>query len=46
MAVSAVLGLLTWALVKAGWLRAWWFVVTVAFAVAALLRLTLLAPEL
>ncbi|MEW2318681.1 hypothetical protein [Streptomyces bauhiniae] len=46
LAVSVVLGLLTWGFVKAGWVRAWWFVVAAGFAVAALLRLTLLVPKL
>ncbi|MFD9094842.1 hypothetical protein [Streptomyces collinus] len=41
-----VLALLTWVFVKAEWLRRWWYVVPVALAVAALLRLTLLAPAL
>ncbi|MFS0698111.1 hypothetical protein [Streptomyces nitrosporeus] len=46
LAFSAVTALLTWAVVKAHWLRAWWHAVPAALAVAALLRLTLLAPDL
>ncbi|MER5633214.1 hypothetical protein [Streptomyces nitrosporeus] len=44
LAFSAVTALLTWVFVKAHWLRTWWHAVSAALAVAALLRLTLLAP--
>ncbi|MEK8141785.1 hypothetical protein NKH18_01460 [Streptomyces sp. M10(2022)] len=43
---SGLVALLTWAFVKAEWLRKWWHAIPAALAVAALLRLTLLAPEL
>ncbi|MFJ3279632.1 hypothetical protein [Streptomyces halstedii] len=46
LALSAVTALLTWLFVRAEWLRRWWYALPVAFAVAALLRLTLLAPGL
>ncbi|MFH9432086.1 hypothetical protein ACH4JZ_27835 [Streptomyces sp. NPDC017615] len=46
LAGSVVLGLLTWGFVKAGWVRRWWYVAPVVLGVAALLRLTLLAPQL
>ncbi|MDF6021282.1 hypothetical protein [Streptomyces sp. JH34] len=44
--LSTVMGLLTMAFVKAEWLRKWWYAIPAAFAIAALLRLTLLAAEL
>ncbi len=43
---SVLLALLTWATVKARWLRAWWYAIPAALALSALLRLTLLAPGL
>ncbi|MFE5853340.1 hypothetical protein ACFQ61_08990 [Streptomyces sp. NPDC056500] len=46
LALTAVTALLTWLFVKAEWLRRWWFALPAVFAVAAILRLTLLAPEL
>ncbi|MFJ3660958.1 hypothetical protein ACIPPM_10880 [Streptomyces sp. NPDC090119] len=45
LAISVVLALLTWVFVKAEWVRTWWYAVPAVLAVAALLRLTLLAPE-
>lgn len=46
LGVAAVVALLTLLFVKAQWLRRWWFAVPAVTALAALLRLTLLAPEL
>lgn len=46
LAFSVVMALLTWVFVKAEWLRRWWYAIPVVLAVGALLRLTLLAPEL
>jgi hypothetical protein len=46
LAFSGVVALLTWLFIKAKWLRKWWYAVPAVLAVAALLRLTLLAPEL
>lgn len=46
MGIAVFGGLLTLAFVKAGWLRTWWYALPVALAVAVLLRLTVLAPEL
>ena len=46
LALTAVTAGLSWVFVKAGWLRRWWYTVPSALAVAALLRLTVLAPEL
>ncbi|MFC7929387.1 hypothetical protein ACPCAE_30995 [Streptomyces cinereoruber] len=43
---AAFLALVTWIVAKAGWLRKGWHVLPAALAFAALLRLTLLAPEL
>jgi hypothetical protein len=43
---SAGTALLTWVFVLAEWVRRWWYAVPVLLAVAALLRLTLLAPHL
>lgn len=37
---------LTLLFVKAGWLRAWWYLLPAVLGLAALLRLTVLAPEL
>ncbi|MFJ4282981.1 hypothetical protein [Streptomyces massasporeus] len=45
LVVSAVTALLTWLLVKATWLRKWWYAIPTALAIAALLRLTVFAPE-
>ncbi|NUV63152.1 hypothetical protein [Streptomyces sp. CAI-85] len=46
LALSALTALLTWVFVKAEWLRRWWYGVPALLAAVALLRLTLLAPEL
>ncbi|MFD7407254.1 hypothetical protein ACFV7R_32330 [Streptomyces sp. NPDC059866] len=46
LALAAVTAGLTWVFVKAEWLRRWWYVIPTVLAVAAVLRLTLLAPEL
>lgn len=46
LAFSAVIALLTWVFVKAEWLRRWWFTLPALLAFAAVLRLTLLVPEL
>ncbi|MEU5532096.1 hypothetical protein [Streptomyces sp. NPDC020362] len=46
LALCAVMALLTWVFARAGWLRRWWYGIPAALAVAALLRLTLLAPGL
>ena len=46
LALTAVTTGLSWVFVKADWLRRWWYTVPSALAVAALLRLTVLAPEL
>jgi hypothetical protein len=46
LAVAAATALPTVLFVKARWLRTWWFVLPAVLATAALLRLTLLAPEL
>ncbi|MBV7674203.1 hypothetical protein STHAL_32665 [Streptomyces halstedii] len=46
LALSVLTALLAWLFVKAEWLRAWWYAVPLALAIAALLRLTLLAPAL
>ncbi|MEU8540723.1 hypothetical protein AB0C52_12195 [Streptomyces sp. NPDC048717] len=46
LSFSAVMALVTWITSKAGWLRTWWHAIPTVLAVAALLRLTLLAPEL
>ncbi|MFG2721387.1 hypothetical protein ACGFW5_24275 [Streptomyces sp. NPDC048416] len=43
---SALLAMLAWVTVKAAWLRTWWYAIPATLAVAALLRLTLLAPQL
>lgn len=44
MGVTAVTGILTLLFVKAGWLRRWWFTMPALIAIAAVLRLTVLAP--
>lgn len=46
LAFSGVVALLTWMFVKAEWLRKWWYVIPSILVIAALLRLTLLGPEL
>jgi len=46
LVIAAVSTLLTWAFVKARRLCGWWYVLPAVLAVAALLRLTVLAPEL
>ncbi|WP_329350697.1 hypothetical protein OG226_30895 [Streptomyces sp. NBC_01261] len=46
LALTAVTAGLSWAFVKGEWLRRWWYAIPSALAVAAVLRLTLLAPEL
>jgi hypothetical protein len=46
LALAAVTAGLTWVFVKAVWLRRWWYAVPAGLAVAALLRWTVLAPEL
>ncbi|GAA0666328.1 hypothetical protein GCM10009535_52620 [Streptomyces thermocarboxydovorans] len=46
LAFSAVMAFLTWVFVKAEWVRKWWYAIPTVLAVSALLRLTLLAPEL
>ncbi|MEV6512299.1 hypothetical protein AB0M61_40115 [Streptomyces sp. NPDC051642] len=46
LALTAVTAGLSWVFVKAEWLRRWWYAIPSALALAALLRLTLLAPEL
>ncbi|GAB2963409.1 hypothetical protein GCM10023080_025240 [Streptomyces pseudoechinosporeus] len=43
---SGVMALLTWLFIKAKWLRKWWYAIPTALAIAALLRLTVLAPEI
>jgi hypothetical protein len=46
LTLSIVTALLTWVFIKAEWLRRWWYAPPAALGVAALLRLTLLAPSL
>ncbi|MFI5882119.1 hypothetical protein [Streptomyces sp. NPDC051554] len=46
LALTAVTAGLSRVFVKAGWVRRWWYAVPAGLAVAAVLRLTLLAPEL
>lgn len=46
LAFCSVMTLLTWVFVKAEWLLRWWYAVPVVLALAALLRLTVLAPSL
>ncbi|WP_030766739.1 MULTISPECIES: hypothetical protein [unclassified Streptomyces] len=46
LALAAVIGLLTRVFVKAEWLRGWWFTLPVLPAIAVILPLTLLMPEL
>ncbi|GAA3112411.1 hypothetical protein [Streptomyces echinatus] len=45
LAFCSVMALLTWVFVRAEWLGRWWYTVPVVLAIAALLRLTLLAPS-
>ncbi|MDQ1007436.1 hypothetical protein QFZ82_001921 [Streptomyces sp. V4I23] len=45
LGLTVVAALLTLPFVKARWLRRWWFAVPAMFALAAVLRLTLLAPQ-
>jgi hypothetical protein len=45
LGLTVVAALLTVLFVKARRLRRWWFAVPAALALAALLRLTLLAPQ-
>ncbi|MER6433648.1 hypothetical protein ABT272_38885 [Streptomyces sp900105245] len=46
LAFCSVMALLTWVFVKAEWLRRWWYAIPAVLALAALLRLTLLGPDL
>ncbi|MFG2377357.1 hypothetical protein ACGFY9_38580 [Streptomyces sp. NPDC048504] len=46
LVLTAVTAGLSWVFVKAGWVRGWWYAVPAGLAVVALLRLTLLTPEL
>ena len=46
LALTAVTAGLSWVFVKAGWVRRWWYAIPAGLAIAAVLRLTLLAPEL
>lgn len=46
LALTVITALMTWVFVKAEWLRRWWYAVPTVLAVAELLRLTVLAPEL
>ncbi|WP_328312838.1 hypothetical protein OG432_22985 [Streptomyces sp. NBC_00442] len=46
LVLSAVMAALTWPCVRFAWLRGWWYTLPAVLAVAALLRLTLLAPHL
>ncbi|MFE5482542.1 hypothetical protein [Streptomyces sp. NPDC056527] len=46
LALAVVTVLLTLWFVRAQWLRAWWYAIPTVLAVAAVLRLTLLAPVL
>ncbi|MFJ9862604.1 hypothetical protein [Streptomyces sp. NPDC101165] len=46
LAFCCVMALLTWVFVKGAWLRRWWYAVPLLLAIAALLRLTVLAPNL
>ncbi|MFD3499321.1 hypothetical protein ACFWWT_06320 [Streptomyces sp. NPDC058676] len=46
LAFSGVVALLTWMFVRAQWMRRWWYAIPTLLAVAALLRLTVLAPEI
>ncbi|MEV5444350.1 hypothetical protein AB0N23_17700 [Streptomyces sp. NPDC052644] len=45
LALAAVTAVFSRLAVKAAWLRTWWYVVPTVLAVAAILRLTVLAPE-
>ncbi|MEV5338635.1 hypothetical protein AB0K93_09130 [Streptomyces sp. NPDC052676] len=46
LAFCVVMAMLIWVFVKAEWLRRWWYAIPVVLTVAALLRLTVLAPRL
>ncbi|MFC4468063.1 hypothetical protein ACFPH6_26605 [Streptomyces xiangluensis] len=46
LAFSGVTALLTWLFVKATWLRKWWYAIPTVLVIAALLRLTVLAPKI
>ncbi|MFK0044339.1 hypothetical protein ACIQU4_09585 [Streptomyces sp. NPDC090741] len=46
LVVAVVTALLSWVFVKAEWLSRWWFAAPAVLALAATLRLTLLAPGL
>lgn len=46
LTLAAVIAGVTWVFVKGGWVRRWWYVIPSALAVTALLRLTVLVPEL
>lgn len=46
LVLTAVTAGLSWVFVKAEWLRRWWYAIPAGLAVAAVLRLTLLTPEL
>ncbi|THA86257.1 hypothetical protein [Streptomyces sp. A0592] len=46
LALAVSMALLTWVFLRAEWLRRWWLVPPALFAFDAVLRLTLLAPEL
>ena len=44
LVLSAVTALLTWVFTKAQWSRKWWYAISAVLALAAFLRLTVLAP--
>ncbi|MEU6772309.1 hypothetical protein [Streptomyces sp. NPDC046759] len=46
LALTAVTAVLTWVFTKAEWSRKWWYALSAVLAVAAVLRLTVLAPGL
>ncbi|MFI8194665.1 hypothetical protein ACIF8T_39185 [Streptomyces sp. NPDC085946] len=46
LAFCVVLASLTWVFAKAEWLRRWWYAIPAVLALAALLRLTVFAPQL
>ncbi|WP_404962453.1 hypothetical protein [Streptomyces sp. 147326] len=46
LALAFITALLTWVFVKAEWLHRWWFTLPALPALAAVLRLTVLAPAL
>lgn len=45
LVLAVVTALLSWVFMKAEWLRRWWSAVPAALVLAAILRLTLLAPD-